>query len=51
MSIGFPMLAISRATADHDTQAGRLVPTLYYILIHNFYHGWYIVAIPGPGAV
>ena len=51
MTSGSPMLAIKRAPADHDTQACCLGPKFCNIVIGNFYHGWYIVAIPDAGVV
>ena len=36
------------APADYDTQACCLGPTFCNIEIGHFYHGWYIVAVPGP---
>ena len=47
VTIGSHMLAIKGTPADRDTQACCLGPTLRYILIRHFYHGRYIVAIPG----
>ena len=51
MTTRFPMLAIWREPADHDTKASFLGPTLCNIVIRHFYHGWYIVAIPHPRVV
>ena len=39
MTIGFPMLAIRRTLADHDTQACWLGPKFCNIEMGHFYHG------------
>ena len=40
-----------RPPIDHNTHAYCLGPTLCHILIQRFYHEWYIVVIPDPGAI
>ena len=51
MTIESPMLAIRRAPTDRDTQGCCLGHTLCNTVAGHFYHGWYIVAIPGTGIV